>query len=126
MKSRRTSAVNKNSLLEPLVHLWLAGLGAASRSQTKGPQWLQDLIREGARLEAFERKAARKAVRSTLGSVQAVVRRVVDELPPVQVLKEVRALRKQVDAMNEKLDKLARERGAVRKSRVAKSARRTG
>ena len=116
-KVRKSESPADSSLLEPLVHVWLAGLGAASKARAKGPKWLQNLIKEGARLEARERNAAKNAVRSTLGGARALVRRVVDELPPVRVLAEVRALRKQVDAMNAKLDKLARARRSVLKQR---------
>jgi hypothetical protein len=113
-KSERTGrkgvASANGSMLESLIHVWLAGLGAASKAQAKGPRWLHELIKEGARLEAFESNAAKKAVRSTLVGVRALARRVVNELPPVRVLKEVRALRKEVGAMNAKIDKLARAR----------------
>jgi len=119
---RKAAASTKGSMLEPLVHVWLAGLGAASKAQAKGPKWLQDLIREGARLEAFERSAAKKAVRGTLDNVQSLMRRMVDDLPPVRVLKEVRELRKQVDVMNAKLDKLTGARGTRGKRRDANSA----
>jgi hypothetical protein len=123
---RKATASAKSSILEPLIHVWLAGLGAASRAQAKGPKWLQELIKEGARLEAIERNAATKAVRSTLGSVQELARRVVDELPPVRVLKEIRALRKDVDAMNAKIDKLARVRRPSSKPRRATTQRPAG
>ena len=116
-KVRKSESSTDSSLLEPLVHVWLAGLGAASTARAKGPNWLQNLIKEGARLEARERNAATNAVRRTLGGARALVRRVVDELPPVRVLAEVRALRKQVDAMNAKLDRLARARRSVLKQR---------
>lgn len=118
-KRAKVPAATTTSTLEPIIHVWLAGLGAASKAQSKGRRWLLELIREGARLEALERKAAKRAIRSTVSGVQDLVRRAVDELPPVQVLKEIRALREQVAVLNAKIDKLTGARGSARASRRA-------
>jgi hypothetical protein len=129
-KSRRTgrgiATSTESRLFGPLIHVWLAGLGAVSRAHTEGPKLLNELIEEGARVQAHKRNTAEKAVRSTLGDVQAIVRRVVNELPPVRVLQEVRALRKQVDAMNANIENLTHVRGAPRKRRIAQNPRSAG
>ena len=57
---RKAVASAKGAMLGPLIHVWLAGLGAASKAQAEGPKWLRELIREGAGLEAMERSAAKK------------------------------------------------------------------
>jgi hypothetical protein len=129
-KSRRTgrniATLTGYRPFEPLVHVWLAGLGAISKAQTEGPKLLNELIKEGTRVQAHKRKAAEKAVRSTVGDVQALVRRLVNELPPVRVLKEVRALRKQVHVMNAKIENLSPARRLPRKRRVAQEPRSGG
>jgi len=106
--------------------VWLAGLGAVVKAQTEGPKLLNELINEGARVQAHKRNAAEQLVRSTLNDVQALVRRVVNELPPVRVLQEVRALRKQVDAMNASIENLTRVRRAPQKRRIKRKPRSGG
>jgi poly(hydroxyalkanoate) granule-associated protein len=116
----------KSRLFGPLIHVWLAGLGAVVKAQTEGPKLLNELINEGARVQAHKRNAAEQLVRSTLNDVQALVRRVVNELPPVRVLQEVRALRKQVDAMNASIENLTRVRRAPQKRRIKRKPRSGG
>lgn len=125
-RSRRNAHIStstENRLLKPLIQIWLAGLGAVSKAQAEGPSLLNDLIKEGAGVQTQKRNAVEKAVRATLRDVQALVQRVVNELPPVRVLQEVRALRKQVNAMNAKIDNLARVPQAPRKRRIARRSR---
>jgi len=120
-KTRRTIATStERRPFGPLFQVWLAGLGAVSKAQTEGPTVLNELIKEGELLQSHMRNAAEKAVRSTIGHVQERVRRVVNELPPVRVLQEVRALRKQVDAMNAHIENLTRASRAPRKRHARK------
>jgi hypothetical protein len=115
--------LSKNRLLDPLIHVWLAGLGAVSMAHTDGSKLLKELIKEGARVQAYERDAAANLVHSTLGDVQALVRRVVNELPPYRVLEELRALRKQMDIVNANIEKLAIQRRVPPTRRVAQKPR---
>ncbi len=120
-KARRAIATSaERRPFGAFFQVWLAGLGAVSKAQTEGPKVLNELIKEGALLQTQMRNAAEKAVRSTVGDVQERVRRVVNELPPVRVLREVRALRKQVDAMNAHIENLTRARRAPRKRHARK------
>ena len=118
-RSRRSArvkdATSESAPLTPLIHVWLAGLGAVSRARTGGPKLLDELIKEGARVQGNNRKIAKNAIHSRLGDMQKLVKRVVDGLPPVQILHELRALRRQVDTMNAGIDTLLRSRGASRK-----------
>jgi Poly(hydroxyalcanoate) granule associated protein (phasin) len=107
---RSTASSTKSRLLDPLLHVYLAGLGAVSKARAEGPELLNELIKEGARVQARERNVATKAVRSTVGGVRALVLRVVNELPPLRVLEEIRELRKQVSAMDAKIETLVRIR----------------
>lgn len=117
-----TSTATEGRLLGSLHQVWLAGLGAVAKAQTEGPKVRNELIKEGALVQGRNRTAAKKAVRSTIGDVRAFVRRIVNELPPVRVLEEIRALRKQVDAMNANIEKLAHIRRAPA-ARRAKTSR---
>jgi hypothetical protein len=109
-------------LLEPIMHVWLAGLGAVAMAKTEGGKMLNELIKEGVRIQAYEGDLAKKAVRGKLDDVQALVQRLIKELPPFRMLEELRELRKQVDAMNAKLEKLAPQRRAPAARRVAKKS----
>jgi Poly(hydroxyalcanoate) granule associated protein (phasin) len=122
---RDVASLTNSQKLEPFIHIWLAGLGAISKARSEGPKLLQELIKEGARVESHQRNVVAKAAHGTFGEVPALVRRLVDELPPVRVLREVRALRKQVDAMRADIEKLARGRRAPRKRRMPQAPRST-
>lgn len=80
----------------------------------------------GARLEAVERTAAKKTVRGAPGTAQSMMRRIVNELPPVRVLREILGLWQQVDIINANIDMLAGARGARGKRRAAWSAQEHG
>lgn len=115
---------NDNPLLEPIVHVWLAGLGAVSKAQTEGGKLLDELIEEGARVQGRKRDTGKKsAVRGTLDDLQALVQRTIHELPPFRVLEEVLALRERIDVMNANIEKLTLECRTPRIARVAKKAR---
>jgi hypothetical protein len=91
-------------------------------AKTEGGKMLNELIKEGVRIQAYEGDLAKKAVRGKLDDVQALVQRLIKELPPFRMLEELRELRKQVDAMNAKLEKLAPQRRAPAARRVAKKS----
>ena len=111
---RDSSTSSQDWLPEPLVHVWLAGLGAISKAQTEGNKLLDELIKEGARVQAQQHGADKKeAARSTLDDLHAHVQRFVNELPPYRVLEELHALRKQVDALNANVEKLMLENRAL-------------
>jgi hypothetical protein len=98
---------------------------AALKARSAGRELVDEVVNEGARMEARVRDAAQAAVRDVRDEVRALIRSIIDQLPPYQVLKEVRALRTRVDAIDTKLDTLASARGAVPKLRVAHKARST-
>jgi poly(hydroxyalkanoate) granule-associated protein len=126
-------------LLEAVHQVWLAGLGAASRTQTQGPKLFKDLVAEGARVHNATRRATVKAVRGALSDVQGGiaarveqareqagdafenlekmfqirVHRALNQLG-VPSAEEIAALSKRVDALNANIDKLTRHRRPVR------------
>ncbi len=120
---RRMATSTERRLLDPLLHVYLAGLGAVSKAQTDGPKLLNELIKEGARVQTRERNVAEKAVRSTVGDVRAFVLRVVNELPPVRMFEEIQALRRQVSALDAKIEALAGRRPGPRKRNRAQARR---
>jgi hypothetical protein len=104
-KTSKTSRVEQthNRVLQSLNDVWLAGLGAVSRSQAAGPKLLNELAQEGARIQARTRNAAGTAVRD----VQTRLHHALSQLPPVLMLKEIKALSKRIDAIDAKIDHLA-------------------
>jgi poly(hydroxyalkanoate) granule-associated protein len=120
-KARKTSRVDQshNRVLETLNQVWLAGLGAVSRSQAAGPKMLNELAKEGTHIQARTRAVAGNAVRD----VQARVHHALNQLPPVLILKEIRALAKRIGAIDSKIDKLASARRSPRKARVVRKRR---
>jgi hypothetical protein len=123
-KARKTSRVHQthNRVLESLNQVWLAGLGAVSSSHTAGPKLLNQLAKEGTRIQARTRDVAGKAVRD----VQARVHHALNQLPPVLILKEIQALAKRIGAIDAKIDKLASARRSPRKARVVRKRRQPG
>jgi len=122
-------------MLQMLHQVWLAGLGAVSKAQHGAPQLLEELIAEGARVDAQARGAARRAVQGLLSDVQAGVNARVSQVRGqaaeamdnletifrtrvhralsqlgVPRAEAVAALSKRVDALNANIDKLARQR----------------
>lgn len=138
-KSRKMARAGDGStqarMLQMLHQVWLAGLGAVSKAQQGAPQLLEELITEGARVDAQARGAARKAVKGLLSDVQAGVNARVSQVRGqaseamdnletifrtrvhraltqlgVPSAEAVTALSKRVDALNSNIDKLARQR----------------
>jgi len=138
-KSRRSArgavATAQDKMLEAVHQVWLAGLGAASKTRRGAPELFQELVSEGARVHAQTRGAAEKVLRSVVGDVQGRinsrvgqvrgqaedtlaglekifqtrVRRALTQLG-VPSAEEVEALSKRVDALNANIDRFARVR----------------
>ncbi len=131
-------------MLNALHQVWLAGLGAAFRAQRGAPQLWEELISEGASVQARTRGAAEKMTRAWVGGVrsrvnarlgeaqgkaadmldnlekifQARVHRALAQLG-VPTAEEVAALSRRVDALNSGIDKLSRSRKVMRVQRRA-------
>jgi poly(hydroxyalkanoate) granule-associated protein len=145
-KRARTRAMDtQGQLLNMLHQVWLAGVGAVSKAQHGAPKLLQELIAEGAKLQADTQQAAAKALRGALSGVQETLNsrmgkvrgeaadafenlekifrtRVHSALTQLGVPSagEVQSLSKRVDALNANIDRLARSRKAMPRMRVAR------
>ncbi|MFI4891285.1 MAG: phasin family protein [Steroidobacterales bacterium] len=133
----------QTQLLNIVHQVWLAGLGAVSRAQQGTPKLLQELIAEGAKVQAETKGAAEKALRGAFSEVQAAVSERMDKVRGdatdayenlekvfrsrvhsaltqlgVPSAGEVQSLSKRVDALNANIAKLAR----ARKTKPAKRA----
>ncbi len=145
-KSRKTARNGKGAsyaqLFDIVSQIWLAGLGAASKAQSGAPKLLQELIAEGARVQADAHNAAEKALQGMLGDVQSTinarikqvrgqasdafenlekifqtrVHRALNQLG-VPSADEVEALSKRVHALNVNIEKLAHSRTAGSRAR---------
>lgn len=133
-KSRRAAAAASPSpLLDTLHQVYLAGLGAAARARSGGPQLFDELVAEGARVHADTRGAAEKALQgirsdfkaqlgARVGQVRGQATEALDGLEKifrtrvhralaqlgVPRAEEVLALSKRVDALNANVEKLTR------------------
>jgi poly(hydroxyalkanoate) granule-associated protein len=148
-KSRKTARPAAESvqlrLLGTVHQIWLAGLGAASKASDGAPRLFEELVTEGARVQAKQRGAAEKvmkglmeAVNDRLGEVrgqaadtlnglekifQTRVNRALTQLG-VPSADEVEGLSKRIDLLNDNIGKLAgaRKTRAGRKPSVAAAA----
>lgn len=68
---RAAVASTQDQLLDTVHQVWLAGLGAFSRTQRGAPKLFDELVKEGARVHASASKSADKAVRSAVSRAQA-------------------------------------------------------
>src|SRR5271167_1377875 len=152
MAAKKTSAKRapnraidtQGQLLNMLHQVWLAGLGAVSRAQQGAPKLLEELIAEGAHVQADTQQAAAKALRGALSGVQETLNarmgkargeaadafenlekifraRVHSALTQLGVPSagEVQSLSKRVDALNANIAKLARAPKAKPAKRTA-------
>ena len=101
MAAKKTSAKRaqgsandmQGQLLNMLHQVWLAGLGAVSRAQQGAPKLLEELIAEGARVQADTQQSAAKALRGALSrrcrrpSTRAWVRCVAKRPTPSKIWK---------------------------------------
>ncbi len=132
--ARRGAANTQAQLLTMLHQVWLAGLGAVSRAQQGAPKLMEELVAEGARVQADTQAAAEKALRGAISGLQETLNarmnkvrgdandafenlekifraRVNSALAQLGVPSsgEVQSLSKRVDALNAHIDKLARK-----------------
>ena len=136
-RAAKGAADAQAQLLNVVHQVWLAGLGAASRAQHGAPKLLQELIAEGAQVQAQTKGAAEKALRGAMSDVQDALNermgkvrgdaadafenlekifraRVHSALTQLGVPSagEVESLSKRVDALNANITKLAHARKA--------------
>ena len=132
-------------LLNMLHQVWLAGLGAVSRAQRGAPKLLEELVAEGAQVHADTKQAAEKMLRGALSGMQENLNarmgqvrgeatdafenlekifrsRVHSALTQLGVPSagEVESLSKRVDALNANIEKLARARKVMARTRAAR------
>ncbi len=134
-------------MLDAVHQIWLAGLGAASKTRRGAPQLFQELVAEGARVHVQTRGVAEKALRGVIEDVQGRinsrvgqvrgqaedtlaglekifqtrVHRVLAQLG-VPKAEDVEALSKRVEALNSNIDKLARGRKARPRVQVVRKS----
>lgn len=68
------------NLLMSANQIWMAGLGALSRTQEGGTKVFDELVREGAKLQGTALDAAQKVVKGALQGAQKSVNRKVDDV----------------------------------------------
>ncbi len=139
----RTGTGDAQSQPIQLVHqVWLAGLGAVARAQRGAPKLMEELISEGAQVQADTRDAASEALRGALSGVQDSLNermgkvraeaadafenlekvfraRVQGALTQLGVPSsgEVESLSRRVDMLNANISKLAKVRKPAAKAR---------
>ncbi len=130
-------------LLGTVHQIWLAGLGAASKASGGAPRLLEELVAEGARVQAQKRGAAEKAMKGLMKAVNARVGGVrgqaTDTLNSLEKMfqtrvqraltqlgvpsaEEVEALSKRIDMLNGNIDKLAGTRKVRARSKTSVAA----
>jgi len=140
-----TGNAAQDKLLYIVHQIWLAGLGAASKASQGTPRLLDELVAEGARVQAQQRGAAEKALRALVDTVNARVDQVrgqaADTLSNLEKIfqvrvhralaqlgvpsgEEIEALSKRIDRLNESIDKVAgsRRRAARARAQLARKA----
>ena len=130
-------------MVDAVHKVWLAGLGAAVKTQREAPQLFEELIAEGAKVHEQTRGAAEKAIRELVGNVQSTFNERVDDARGkaadalenlekifqvrvhralnqlgVPSAEEVAALSKRVDALNSNIGKLGGRRKVRRALRA--------
>jgi poly(hydroxyalkanoate) granule-associated protein len=132
-KARGITPTPQAAMLNALHQVWLAGLGAASKTQRGAPELWEELVTEGARVHAETRGAAEKALRGLVGDVQSTINARVEQVRGqaedvlenlekifqtrvhralaqlgVPTAEQVEGLSKRVEALNSSIGKLAR------------------
>jgi len=132
-----------------LHQIYLAGLGAANRARSGTPELFEELVTEGARVQAEKGAAAGRAMRRIIEDARAKVNagvgqvrgQAADALEGLEKMfqtrvhraltqigvpssEELAALSKRVDALNANIERLARRRPAAARPAARKSARR--
>ena len=139
---RTTQTTASRQMLTALHQVWLAGLGAAARTQQGAPKLFDELVAEGARLQAGKQELAEQTVRRIVGDARARLKDVLGEAQGrtsealenlekmfqsrvqqalvqlgIPSADQLAALSKRVDVLNTHIEKL---------TRVEKLTRRTG
>lgn len=150
-RTRRKGGRTANSgvparLIGTLHQVYLAGLGALSRASNGAPQLFEELVAEGAKVDADTRGAAQKALQGVLSGVQERVStrvgqvrgQAADALEGLEQVfqtrvhraltqlgvpsaEEVTALSKRVDTLNANIAKLSRQARKTPRSRGGNS-----
>jgi poly(hydroxyalkanoate) granule-associated protein len=140
---RSTQTTTSRQMLSALHQVWLAGLGAAARTQQGAPKLFDELVAEGARLQAGKQELAEQTVRRLVGDARARLKDALGEaqgragealenLEKIfqsrvqQVLvqlgipsaDELAALSKRVDVLNTHIEKLTRRTGTTSRARA--------
>jgi poly(hydroxyalkanoate) granule-associated protein len=143
--ARKGASDTQAQLLNMLHQVWLAGLGAVSKAQHGAPKLLEELIAEGAQVHAETKEAAEKSLRGALSGVQESINARMDKVRGgatdafenlekifrgrvhsaltqlgVPSAGEVESLSKRVDSLNSNIDKLARARMPMSRTRTAR------
>jgi len=144
-RARKGAKDAQAQLLKAMHQVWLAGLGAVSKAQHGAPKLLEELVAEGAQVQADTTQAAEKALRGALSGVQETLNARMDKVRGdtadafenlekifrarvhsaltqlgVPSAGEVQALSKRVDVLNANIDKLARTRKTASRARPAR------
>lgn len=97
-------------VLDAMNLIWLVGLGVLSKAQKDGQHLFWECVEEGQQVQHSTLSEAVRVARGVRDNLEARLNETIARLPPMQVLKEIRALRKRVDAVETKIDNLAVER----------------
>jgi poly(hydroxyalkanoate) granule-associated protein len=144
------SGDTQSQLVQLLHQVWLAGLGAVGRAQRGAPKLLEELIAEGAQVQADTRSSAEEALRGALrgaqdslnarmGKVRGEAADAFENLEKVFRSRvhgaltqlgvpsagEVEALSRRVDALNANIGKLARKAKPVPRARARRNGSHT-
>ena len=135
----------EQDLLYSAQQIWHAGLGALARAQAGAPKIFDELMREGSKLQGGALDAAQQAVMQAFRGAQKTVNRRIDNVQAqagetwdnlekifqtrVQRAmhqlgmpsgEEIRALKRRLDELDGRVDRLSRMGGAKRSSRPAR------
>ena len=140
---RGTQQTTSRQMLSALHQVWLAGLGAAVRTQQGAPKLFDELVAEGARLQAGKQELAEQTVRRIVGDTRTRLKDALSEAQSrasgalenlekifqarvqqalvqlgIPSADELAALSKRVDALNSHIDKLTRRTGTTSRVRA--------
>lgn len=149
-KSKRASAAANRPMANAIEvghQIWLAGLGALARAQREGPKLFESLVEEGGSVEEHQRAKAQrlvtgawKGLRETVDTRTAEVRskagEAIDNLEAIfqsrvqkalqqlgmPTSKEINALSRKVNELNQSVHALTRSRSGGRGSKTAPPA----
>lgn len=85
--------VATKGMMDSAQQIWLAGLGALSKTQTEGTKLFDALVREGEAVQARTAKAADDRVEEVKGKVEEIKVRATDNLDKLEQVFEQRVSR---------------------------------